>query len=154
MPSNLKKDNNMHASTLWWIAAGLLIALELLTGTIYLLMLASALAAGAIAAHLGLDWPWQISCAAIVGFASIAIGRGIRQARQSSLPAAANPELQLDIGAHIHVPEWQADGTARIPYRGSLWTVALATPDSQGLPPAGHYRISAVQGNRLLVEAV
>lgn len=143
----------IQATTFWWIATGLLIIVELFTGTIYLLMLSSGLAAGAIAAHWGMDWPGQMGCAAAVGFASIAIGRRIRQARQAALPEQANTQLQLDIGAQVHVPQWQADGRARVAYRGSWWTVALASPlpPSQA-PAAGSYRISAVQGTFLLLE--
>ena len=47
----------MQASTVWWIFVGLTMAAELLTGTIYLLMIGTGLDAGALAAHLGLDWP-------------------------------------------------------------------------------------------------
>ncbi|TNF61541.1 MAG: NfeD family protein, partial [Burkholderiales bacterium] len=45
----------MADSTLWWLMTGAAVVLELLTGTFYLLMLAIGLAAGAVAAHLGLD---------------------------------------------------------------------------------------------------
>jgi membrane protein implicated in regulation of membrane protease activity len=139
----------MQASTIWWIFAGLTIAAELLSGTIYLLMISVGLAAGAIAAHWGLDWPGQISTAAVVGTLCILLGRRIRSARGPRLPAAANPDLNLDIGEIVHVAEWGADGTARIPYRGSTWTAALR-PGT--LPTAGSFRIVEIHGNRLLVD--
>ncbi|HNJ45700.1 MAG TPA: NfeD family protein, partial [Ottowia sp.] len=50
----------MADSTVWWIAAGLLVAAELLTGTFYLLMLAIGAAAGALAAHAGLSLSAQL----------------------------------------------------------------------------------------------
>ena len=37
----------MAHSTVWWLVAGAAVALELMTGTFYLLMLAIGLAAGA-----------------------------------------------------------------------------------------------------------
>jgi membrane protein implicated in regulation of membrane protease activity len=43
----------MAQSTIWWLVAGVLVAVELLTGTFYLLMLAIGMAAAACAAHLG-----------------------------------------------------------------------------------------------------
>ena len=43
-----------HASTVWWLITGGLVAAELATGTFYLLMLALGAAAAAVAAHLGL----------------------------------------------------------------------------------------------------
>ena len=45
---------NLDASTLWWLMAGVAVAIELLTGTFYLLMLAIGSAAGAVVAHTGL----------------------------------------------------------------------------------------------------
>ena len=52
----------MADATVWWLATGLVVLLELFTGTFYLLMLAVGLAAGALAAHVQL-WlsgqpPW------------------------------------------------------------------------------------------------
>ncbi|WP_284335307.1 NfeD family protein [Comamonas sp. NoAH] len=139
----------MEESTWWWILAGITIAAELLTGGIYLLMIALGLACGAIAAHLGLSAPLQISAAALVGVLAVLVCRRIRGRRQPELPASANPDLNLDIGETLHVPEWNSDGTARIPYRGSQWTVSLR-PGS--MPTAGLYRVIEVQGNRLIVD--
>lgn len=139
----------MEESTWWWILAGITIAAELLTGGIYLLMIALGLACGAIAAHLGLSAPLQISAAALVGVLAVLFCRRIRGRRQPELPASANPDLNLDIGETLHVPEWNSDGTARIPYRGSQWTVSLR----QGsMPTSGLYRVIEVQGNRLIVD--
>ncbi|NDE73495.1 MAG: NfeD family protein, partial [Betaproteobacteria bacterium] len=41
----------MAQTTIWWVMAGALIALELLSGTFYLLMLSLGLVAAALAAH-------------------------------------------------------------------------------------------------------
>ena len=61
----------MSDSTLWWLLAGFTVALELFTGTFYLLMLAVGLAAGALAAHAGLGLAGQLSVAAFVGSAAV-----------------------------------------------------------------------------------
>lgn len=45
----------MSESTLWWIVAGFIVSLELLTGSFYLLMLAAGAATGAVVATLGGD---------------------------------------------------------------------------------------------------
>ena len=42
----------MSAATLWWIVATVLAGAELLTGTLYLLVLATGAVAAAVAAHL------------------------------------------------------------------------------------------------------
>lgn len=139
----------MQASTIWWTLAGLILAVELATGTIYLLMISVGMVAGAIAAHLGLDWPAQAASAAVVGIVSIFLGRRIRRHRAPRLPAQASPDVNLDIGETVHVEQWGSDGTARVPYRGSQWNVALR-PGS--LPTPGLHRIIEIQGNRLIVD--
>ncbi|MEK9804034.1 MAG: NfeD family protein, partial [Curvibacter sp.] len=50
----------MADTTLWWLAAGILVAAELVTGTFYLLMLALGLGAGALAADAGLAGTVQL----------------------------------------------------------------------------------------------
>ena len=44
----------MNDTTIWWVLAGAIVAIELITGTVYLLLISLGLAAGAMAAHLGL----------------------------------------------------------------------------------------------------
>lgn len=140
---------DIEASTFWWILAGIAVVAELLTGTIYLLMLALGLVAGAVAAHLGLDMPVQIIVAAVVGVLCVLVGRRIRRARTSGLPASADPDMNLDIGETVTVTQWDADGSTRVQYRGAQWTAvlragAMATP--------GLYRVVELQGNRLIVD--
>jgi membrane protein implicated in regulation of membrane protease activity len=48
---------DISATTVWWVLAGIAVAVELATGTFYLLMLALGLAAGAVASHLGFGVP-------------------------------------------------------------------------------------------------
>ncbi|MDO9198743.1 NfeD family protein, partial [Rhodoferax sp.] len=43
----------MAESTIWWVLAGAVVAIELATGTFYLLMLSVGLVAAAISAHAG-----------------------------------------------------------------------------------------------------
>ena len=50
----------MAESTIWWLLAGSAVAVELVTGTFYLLMLAFGLAAAALAAHAGAPLVVQI----------------------------------------------------------------------------------------------
>jgi len=139
----------VEASTIWWILAGVTLAAELVTGGIYLLMIALGLAAGAVATHLGLGTSAQIGVAAVVGCLAVLICKRLRSGRSSDVPVSSDPSLNLDIGETLHVPEWNSDGTARIPYRGSQWTVVLR---AGSLPSAGLYRVIAVQGNRLVVD--
>jgi membrane protein implicated in regulation of membrane protease activity len=57
----------MTESTIWWLLTGGAVAVELLTGTFYLLMLAIGLAAAAVSAHLGLGLIGQLVVAAVMG---------------------------------------------------------------------------------------
>lgn len=140
---------DIEASTFWWILAGIAVVAELLTGTIYLLMLGLGLVAGAIAAHLGVGMPAQITVAAAVAVLSVLVGRRIRRARSSGLPASADPAMSLDIGETVTVTQWDADGSTRVQYRGAQWTAVLRAGT---MPAPGQYRVVELQGNRLVVD--
>ena len=62
---------NLNPATLWWLMAGVTVAIELLSGTFYLLMLAIGMAAGAVAAHMGLGLTMQIVTCAVVGASTV-----------------------------------------------------------------------------------
>ena len=134
------------ASTLWWLAAGILVAVELTTGTFYLLMLALGAAAAAIAAHLGFGASIQIVAGAVVGGGATALWH-LRRARQPrSAPAASNRDVNLDIGELVRVDAWQPDGQTRVTYRGATWSARFA---GSGAPSPGEHVIVAIEGNRL-----
>jgi len=137
------------APTIWWLAAGVLVAAELATGTFYLLMLALGAGAGALAAHAGLALTGQMAAAALLGGGAVAVWYQRRRRQPAALPASTNPDVNLDVGALVQVPQWQPDGTARIQYRGSTWDVRHT---GGGVPVAGPHVIRAVEGNRLLLE--
>ncbi len=136
------------ASTLWWLATGTLVAVELGTGTFYLLMLALGCAAAALAAHAGLGGTAQVALAALAGGGATGLWHLRRARAPRSAPAASNPDVVLDIGEPVHVTFWNADGTARVQYRGSSWSVRFSGP---GTPAPGEHVIVALQGNQLSV---
>jgi membrane protein implicated in regulation of membrane protease activity len=57
----------------------------------------------------------------------------------------------MDVGETVHVPEWNADGTATIKYRGANWTVVALDGAVHG---TGAHRVREVVGNRLVVEKI
>lgn len=136
------------ATTVWWVLAGIAVAVELATGTFYLLMLALGLAAGALASHVGFGVPLQIIIAGIVGGGATALWN-VRRAREvPAAPAAQNRDVNLDIGERVYVQEWSSNRTARVQYRGSPWEARLAP----GAPlAAGEHVVSAVEGNWLVL---
>ncbi len=126
-----------------------MVAVELVSGTFYLLMVAVGLAAGAIAAHLGLGLAMQMAVAAVVGGAAVLILRKVRSRQAQPAKASENRDVNLDIGETVFVGAWQSDGTATTTYRGAKWRVALR-PGVTGA--AGTHRIVEVVGSCLIVE--
>ena len=139
----------MAHSTLWWLLAGAAVAIELVTGTFYLLMLAFGLGAAALVAYMGAGVPAQLITAAVVGGGAVLAWHLYRQGRPPEPEAAANRDVNLDIGESVNVEAWSADGTANVHYRGANWTV-IAAPGASRTP--GMHRVREVVGNRLLVE--
>lgn len=140
---------NWSLATWWWVICGGLIAMELVSGaTFYLLMLALGAAAAALAAHLGLAFSVQMVLAAVVGGAAVA-GWHRRQQRHPRLPAQQNPNVNLDIGQSLEVRHWRGDGTAEVHYRGAAWQARFI---GHGTPQGGRHVIKAVEGSCLLLE--
>jgi membrane protein implicated in regulation of membrane protease activity len=138
-----------NSATAWWIAAGVLVAVELASGSFYLLMLALGAAAGALAAHLGMGQTGQVLAAAVVGVAAV-VGWHLKRRRMpSSAPASSNPDVNLDIGQSVQVESWTTDGLAKVQYRGAAWQARFI-----GNAPAqsGRHVIRAVEGSCLLLD--
>lgn len=136
-------------ATVWWIAAGGLVAAELASGTFYLLMLALGAAAGALAAHLGLAPTGQMLAAAVVGGAAVTGWHVRRSNSPRAAPASRNPDVNLDIGQSVQVDSWSADGLAQVHYRGAAWQARfIGSAPSQ----AGRHIIRGIDGNCLLLD--
>ena len=135
-------------ATWWWIAAGVAVAVELLTGTFYLLLIGLGLAAGALAAHAGLASTAQIVIAALTGGGATALWHFKRARHPQSAPVRENSDAQLDIGAKVTVTQWNDDLTARINYRGSSWTAHL---QRGAAVRSGEHVVVAVEGNWLVL---
>jgi membrane protein implicated in regulation of membrane protease activity len=135
--------------TLWWLLAGALVAAELATGTFYLLMVALGAAAGALAAHAGLSPTAQVAVASALAAGATAGWHALRARAPRSAPAESNRDTHLDVGQLLQVAAWQPDGTARVSYRGAMWSVRFA---GSGSPTAGEHVIVALQGSELLVQ--
>ena len=141
----------MADSTIWWLLAGVMVAMELVTGTFFLLMLAGGMVAGALAAHLGLSVMLQMAVAAVIGGSAVVVLRQKRSKRPKPAHANANRDVHMDIGETVHVQQWNPDRTAVVNYRGAQWTVELA--DNEAAPEAGFFKIKELKGSRLVVKA-
>lgn len=138
----------MAQSVIWWVLAGVLVAVELAASTFYLLMLALGVAAGALAAHAGLPPHLQIATAAVVGGAAVFACYLVRRRRPGVPFARADRNVNLDIGGTLQIDAWRADGTAEVRYRGASWT---AVSRAGGAPVPGRHRIVELSGSQLLV---
>lgn len=141
----------MASSTIWWLIAGGVIVLELLSGTVYLLLLGLGFGAAALSAHAGASLTVQLVVAAVVGVGAVLVWHTIRRRRPADPPTSANPDVNLDIGERIHIDAWNPDGTATVRYRGAQWTVI---PRAGATPSTGEHRVAEVIGSRLVVDKV
>ena len=137
---------DFSASSVWWMAAGAAVAIELLTGTFYLLMVALGLAAAALAAHAGVSSTAQIATAALMGGGATALWHFKRASQPRSAPVRENRDANLDIGARVMVAAWTTERTTQVAYRGSSWGAKLRA-GAQSRP--GAHTVSAVEGNWL-----
>lgn len=142
----------MDNTTAWWILSGALVALELITGSFYLLMLALGLAAGAVAAHAGWALQAQLLSAALVGAAAVGAWYAYLRRKPGDGSVRGLRSVNLDVGEVLHIGLWQADGSAQVKYRGALWQVAMQQAEIQ--PTPGSHRVVELRGNRLMVEKI
>jgi membrane protein implicated in regulation of membrane protease activity len=108
----------------WWVAAALLVGLELVTGTFYLLAVGIAFAIGGVVAWMGAAVPVQLFVGAALSVVAVTVAHQWR--KKHGTPATPPP---LDRGQTVHVDEWNADGSARVVYRGTHWNAVLASAD-------------------------
>jgi membrane protein implicated in regulation of membrane protease activity len=138
--------------TTWFVFAGVTVALEMFTGTFYLLMIGVGLAAGGLAAVAGLAGEQQFVIAAVIGIMATIALRQSRYGRISRRDAARDPNVNLDIGQTLRVAAWSRTGdgkaVARVLYRGAEWDVELER-EAEAHP--GTFVIREVRGNRLIV---
>jgi len=127
----------------WFLLALVLLALEMATGTFYMLVLGAALGVGGVAALLGLSLPLQLTFSAVTGIVGTVI---LRRAKFSRPDAALS--AGLDIGQPVHVITWRDDGTMRVHYRGAEWD---AEPESADTPRDKALYIKAMRGSILIL---
>lgn len=148
----------MHHAMFWWVAAGVLIGAEMFTGTVYLLVIALGAAAGAVAAHLGLNPTLQMTIASAVGMAGVLIWylwcsrKKPAQPTQLAAEAAPNATLnKLDIGGVVLVQTWMKDSTTSVSYRGAIWSAVAANPAAPQQP--GRHVVIDIRHNQLVLQA-
>lgn len=133
----------MESYVYWFLLALILLGMEMVSGTFYLLVVAIAMAVGGLSALLGTGMEWQLILSAITVVAGTIILR-----RWKSTQAKEAPNASLDIGLPVKVIKWNDDGSARVFYRGAEWDAELESTDA---PREGAFYIKAVQGSSLVL---
>ena len=141
----------MAESSIWWLLTGAAVAVELMTGTFYLLMFAVGLAAAAIAAHLGASVTLQLVIAALLGGGAVVAWHFLRGKKMVGKNAEFNSDVNMDIGQTVQVNAWNPDGTTSVKYRGANWAAHLQEGSGSG---AGTYTVAQVIGSRLILKKV
>jgi membrane protein implicated in regulation of membrane protease activity len=137
----------------WLVIAGIVVVLELFSGTFYLLMIAIGLVAGALAAWLGASIEVQIIVVAVVAAVATISLRRSRVGSRNKVDASRDPNVNLDIGQSIRISQWNSNAsgvyTARAMHRGANWDVELVSKEA---PQPGMFRIIEMRGSQLIVE--
>lgn len=129
----------------WFLLALGLLAMEMLTGTFYMLILSLAVGMGGLVALLGWDMPIQIACGAITGMIGVMVVR-----RMKSAGIAKSEDQNLDVGQTVRLITWNNDGTARVHFRGAEWDAELEDFNPEMVPPAVLY-IKSMHGSKLVL---
>ncbi len=135
----------MDISLAWLIAGFILIIVELVTGTFYLLVLGIAALVGAGVGYASGGFVWQAIGAAIVAVA------GVIWVNQYKKKMAPKRMRGLDVGQPAAFDSWvnRSAGHARVKYRDALWDAQVAG-DASGEPGEILY-ITSVDGSTLKV---
>lgn len=135
----------MQAFMIWFIAAFALVIAELLSGTLYLLVIGAGAAVAGVIALAGLGFAAQFAVAAIISVIGIAVVHKLKLGR--SRGGAHQRNLSFDTGQAVEVIERRADGSLRVNYRGTQWDAQVEGAGSE------HLVIKETRGNTLILVA-
>lgn len=137
----------MEMYLLWAVTGIVLIIVEMLTGTFYLLVIGIAALVAAAVAWLGYSFWIQAVAVAAVSVTGVIL---VKRFRGAALPASGQA---LDIGHTVILDAWisEADGLARVQYRNAQWEARVT---GERVPGGKVFYIHAVDGNTLHVSAV
>ncbi len=136
---------------IWFCLAVVFFISELITGTYYLLLIASGFASAGVVAKLGGGLTAQI--VTVFFFTAISLYLlYLKKPWSKNEPAATqNANVNMDIGQFVEVEIWSSDLTSRVIYRGAAWDARLLDGVSA---KNGRHRIHEVQGSVLILVPV
>jgi len=142
-------DEEVPAELVWFVVAGALAVGELLTGGLYLLMLACAALVAALVAVAGADTAWQV-LAFVVASAGLTFGlRPVARRHLLTTPLVATGTDAL-VGAEAVVLEQVDRDDGRVRIRGEVWS-ARAFPEDAVLAAGSRVRVLRIDGATAVV---
>jgi hypothetical protein len=135
----------------WWVAAGVLLVLELLSPGIFFIWL------GIAAALTGLidtvvDMPWQAELLVFAALSVVAVLAGRRFYRGPGTEPEDNPFLnrrqQGYVGRTFTLKQPIVDGRGKLTIEDTLWEI-----EGKDMPAGTHVRVISASGMTLKVEA-
>jgi membrane protein implicated in regulation of membrane protease activity len=135
----------MQPALAWLLMGLVLVVVELLTGTFYLLILGIAAGVGSLVAWLG--GPFWIQAL----LASVAAVAGSIMVRRSKSGAATASGNSLDVGQTVVLESWVSEPQrlAKVRYRDATWDAEVLGEDP--VEPGAVLYVSGTDGNRLEV---
>lgn len=134
---------HISAEIVWLILALVAGGVEMMTGTVFLLVVALALVFGALTAWLGGTFTWQLVVVALITVVgSLWVFK--RRKAQEKTDGLAQP----DAGRTVEVVNVKEDGSAEVFYRGTIWPAVAQT----GHLSPGYWQIHALDGPRLILK--
>ena len=135
----------------WWIAAGVLLILELTApGVFFMFLAAAAVIVGVLDTALSLGW--QIELTLFAGFSLIFVLAGRPFLKRRHLFDSDRPNLNQrmydHVGKNFVLAEPVVDGKGRLRIEDTIWE--LRGPD---LPQGARVKVTGVDGMRLKIEA-
>lgn len=133
----------------WLLAGLLLVVVELMTGTFYLLILGLAAGIGSLIAFIGQPfWVQALTTALAAIIGGVLVNRYHRAANASSPRNTSN-----DIGETVTIESWVSEPQrlARVRYRGTVWDADVLGRDR--IEAGALLYVVATQGSRLKVSA-
>ena len=134
---------HISAEIVWLILALVAGGVEMMTGTVFLLVVALALVFGALTAWLGGTFTWQLVVVALITVVgSLWVFK--RSKAQEKTDGLAHP----DVRRTVEVVNVNEDGSAEVFYRGTIWPAVAQT----GHLSPGYWQIHALDGPRLILK--
>ena len=131
----------------WLLAGLLLVVVELMTGTFYLLILGIAAGIGSLVAFMGHPFWLQAFIAAIAAVVGGVLVNRYHRAANAGSPA----NTSNDIGETVTIETWvsEPERLARVRYRGTLWDAQVLGSDH--IETGTLLYVVGTQGSRLRV---